>query len=75
MQTTNLYVDSKPPLNTVQPMVFEVIIMHKNIELITSDDYRDFSLGKNDPNLVIEPVLIGITLRNIISWVEVVKKN
>ena len=37
--------DSNPPLNTVQLMVYKVLMFHENIELLPSGDSYFLSLG------------------------------
>ena len=55
-------------------MVFEVIIFHKNTGLLLSGDSNDISPGNNDPIERITLVLVGITIRKQLVWVEAVKK-
>ena len=61
---TNFYFESNPPLNKVQLIVFEVLVLHANTQLIPSDDSCDLSTSNNKPTEVIMVVLVGITFSN-----------
>ena len=56
-------------------MVFEVIMLHEDKELIYFVESYYLSTGNNDPTEVITLVLIGITVINQLFWLETEKKE
>ena len=68
---TTFVVHYNPPLNTVKITVFKVIEFNENTELIPSGKSYDLYPDNNDPTDGIMLVLVGITLRNQLGWVEV----
>ena len=75
MCTRYLCVDSNPPLNTVQLMVFEVLVLHENTDMFPSGYSYELSPGNNDPTEVIMLVLFRITVSNQLRWLEVAKED
>ena len=67
--------ESNPPLNTVKLMVFKVLRLHENTELLPSGDYYDLYTVNNDPTKHIMLVLVGIPIINQPNLVEVAKKD
>ena len=70
-----LYVDSNPPLNTLQIMVFKVLVFHENTKLLPSSDSYELYPGNNYPSEVITIILVGIPVRKKIDWVKVSKED
>ena len=64
-----LGVKYNPHLNTVQFVVFEVLIFHENKKILPSGDSYDLSPGNNQPTEGIIPVLVVITFSNELLWV------
>ena len=64
-------IDSNPPLNTVQLMVFEFLILHENTEMIPSRDSYNLYTGNNDPTEVIMLFIVGVPTINQLGWVQV----
>ena len=62
-------------MNTVQLMVFKVLMFQENTYLIPSGDSYDLSAGTNDPNEGIILVIFGIPAINQLGCVEVVKED
>ena len=62
-------------LNTVQLMVFKVLTIHKNIELLSSDDCYDLSPGNNYTTNHITLVLVAIPVSNQLGWMELEKED
>ena len=60
-------------MNSVQIMIFELLVFQENIELIPYGDYNDLSLINTDPTKQIPLVFVGITVRNQLGWVEAMK--
>ena len=73
MCLTTLSIDSNPHMNTVQIVVFEVLMLHENTYLLPSGEYYDPSLGNNCPTEHIVLLLVDITIRNQLVSVEVAK--
>ena len=67
--------ESNPPLNTVKLMVFKVLRLHENTELLPSGDYYDRYTGNNDPIEGIKLVLVGIPVINQLVWVDLSNKD
>ena len=75
MCLTNFSDYSNSLLNALQLVVSEVLMFHENTELFPSGDSYDISPVKNDPTERIPIVLVGITTRNQLVWVEVTKED
>ena len=75
MCLNTLYDESKPLLNAVKLMVYEVLMFHENTELFPSGDSYDISPGNNDPTNRITLVLVGVPILNQLVWLEVVKED
>ena len=65
---------SNPYLNALQLMVSEVIMFHKNTELLSFGDSYDLYLGNNGPTERITMFLVGMTIINQLFWVKLAKK-
>ena len=70
MYLNTFSVGSNPPLNTVQLMVWEVLTVYENIELLPYGDSSDLSLSNNYPTECTALVLVAMTVRNKLVWVE-----
>ena len=57
-------VESNPHMNTVKLMVFEVLMLQENTELLLFDDSYEVSLGNNDTTEDIKLVLVGMHIIN-----------
>ena len=68
-------VESNPSLNTVQLMVFEVLMFHENTELLPYLDSYELYPVDNDPTVGTTHVLVGIPARNQLVWVELDKED
>ena len=75
MCLTNFYNESNPLLNTVQLVVSEILMNHKNTELFPSGDSYDISPGNNESTERITIVRVKIPIRNHLGWVEVAKED
>ena len=75
MGITFLYVDSKPPLNTVQLMGVETRTLHENTKLPPSIDSYDLYQVNNNTTAVIVIVLVGIPARNKMVWVKITDED
>ena len=73
MCLNNFSDDSNPPLNSAQLMVYEVLMFHKNTELLPSGDSYEIYSGNNDPTKRITLVFFGIPVIIQRVWVEVEK--
>ena len=60
MLLTNFSIGSNPPLNTMIPMVFQVLMLYESTEVLLSGDPSDIYLENNDPDERITLVLVGI---------------
>ena len=59
----------KPPLNTLQLTIFEVLMFHENTELIPPGDSSDLYPGNNESTYGIMRVLVGIPLKiDLAGW-------
>ena len=56
-------------------MVFKVLILHENTELLPSVDHHDLYPGNNDPTEGIKLLLFGIPFRNQFGWLKVAKED
>ena len=74
MCLNNFFFHSNPPSNILQLTILKVIIIHENKDLLLSGDSFDLSPGNNDTTEGITLVLVGITFRNQLVWVWVVKE-
>ena len=72
---TALYDDYNPITNSVKLMVSEVLMFHENKDLFLSGDSYNLYPGNNYPIERITLVFVGITIRNQLGWVEVVKDD
>ena len=75
MCLNTFYDESYPPMNTVQLMVYEVLMFHENTKLLPSGDSYDLSIGDIDPDERITLALVGIPVRNQLRWVKLDKKE
>ena len=73
MCITTFSVDYKPPLNTVQLMVFGELVLHENTELLPSGYSYELYPGNNDTTVVIMLVLVWIPVNNKLGLAEVAK--
>ena len=75
MRVTAFSDESSPHLNTLQSMVSEVLMFHENTELLPSGNFYKISPGNNYTTKRITLVLVVITFRTQLYWVEAVKED
>ena len=56
-------------------MVSKILMFHENTELLPSGDSYELSLGNIEADECITVVIVGITVRNKLVWVEVAKED
>ena len=75
MYITTFGVHPNPPFNTVQLLVFEVLVLHENIESLPSVDFYELSPRDDEPTGGIELLLVGLTVINKLLRVEVARED
>ena len=75
MCLNTFYDDSNPLLNAVKLVVSKVLMFHENTEMSPSGESYDTSPGNNEPTKRTTLVIVGITIRNQLVWVEAVKED
>ena len=75
MWIRSLCVNYKPPLNTVQLLVFEFLMFYENTALLPPVDSSDLSPGNYEPTEGITVVIVGISISTQPGWVEVANED
>ena len=72
--TRSLFFHYKIPMNTVQLIVFKVLMFYENIGLLPSVDSSEISTGNDDPNEGTTLLLVSIYISNKLVYTEVVNE-